>query len=101
MLYPSGFQFGIPGYRIPIACPYEIVYRSLKRARERTNLPPTRFRPWLQAFRDYAFERRNFTDREIREQINAAEKFGSHGWMLWKPRNTYSNAGLKKVGPME
>lgn len=100
MLYPSGFRFGIPGYSAPIAYPYEIVYRSLKRAQERTNLPPTRFRPWLQAFRDYAFDRRNFTDREIRDQINAAEKFGSHGWMLWNPRNTYSTAGLKKASPM-
>jgi len=100
MLYPSGCQFGIPGYRVPIACPYEIVYRSLKRAQERTNLPPTRFRPWLQAFRDYVFDRRNFADREIREQINAAEKFGPHGRMLWNPRNTYSTAGLKKVSPM-
>ena len=25
MLYPSGFQFGIPGYRNPVANPYEIV----------------------------------------------------------------------------
>ena len=32
MLYPSGFQYGIPGYRNPVASPYEIVYRSLKPA---------------------------------------------------------------------
>jgi hypothetical protein len=95
MLYPSGFQYGIPGYRNPVVHPYEIVYLSLKRAGERTNLSPVRFRPWLQAFRDYAFDRRHFTGREIREQINAAEKFGSHGWMLWNPQNVYSGEGLK------
>jgi hypothetical protein len=99
MLYPSGFQYGIPGYRNPVANPYEIVYLSLKRARERTNLPSHRFRPWLQAFRDYAFDRRYFNDREIMDEVKAAEGFGSHGWMLWNPRNTYSSAGLKKEKP--
>jgi hypothetical protein len=96
MLYPSGFQFGIPGYRNPVAHPHEIVYLSLKRARERTNVSSVRFRPWLQAFRDYSFDRRPFTGREIRDQIEAAEKFGSHGWMLWNPRNVYSDEGLRK-----
>jgi hypothetical protein len=95
MLYPSGFQYGIPGYRNPVANPYEIIYLSLKRAQERTNLPSHRFRPWLQAFRDYAFDGRYFNDKEIMGQIKAAEGFGSHGWMLWNPRNSYSSAGLK------
>jgi hypothetical protein len=96
MLYPSGFQYGIPGYRNPVANPYEIIYLSLKRAQERTNLPSHRFRPWLQAFRDYAFDGRYFNDKEIMGEIKAAEGFGSHGWMLWNPRNAYSSAGLKK-----
>ncbi len=96
MLYPSGFQFGIPGYRNPVAHPYEIVYLTLKRAQERTRLPSVRFRPWLQAFRDYAFDNRYFAGKQIRDQINAAEKYGSHGWMLWNPHNIYSSDGLKK-----
>jgi hypothetical protein len=96
MLYPSGFKFGIPGYRIPVAHPYEIVYLSLKKAQSRTHLPALRFRPWLQAFRDYAFDKRQFNGEEIREQINAAEKFGSNGWMLWNPRNIYTTDGLEK-----
>jgi len=100
MLYPSGFQYGIPGYRIPVGNPYEIVYLSLKRAQERTNLPSIRFRPWLQAFRDYAFDRRPFNGKEIRDQIEAAGKFGSQGWMLWNPGNIYSAQGLKKGEPL-
>lgn len=96
MLYPSGFQYGIPGYRNPVANPYEIIYLTLKRAQERTNIPPIRFRPWLQAFRDYAFDKRDFQANEIRKQIDAAEKFGSDGWMLWNPQNNYTSAGLKK-----
>ena len=99
MLYPSGFRFGIPGYRNPVANPHEIVYRTLKRAQERTQLAPTRFRPWLQAFRDYAFDKRHFKDKEIRDQINAATEFGSGGWMLWNPCNAYSSFGLKKEEP--
>lgn len=100
MLYPSGFRFGIPGYRIPVAHANEIVYLSLKRAQERTRLPTIRFRPWLQAFRDYAFDRREFKGQGITDQIKAAEKFGSHGWMLWNPRNVYSPEGLKKKGQL-
>lgn len=98
MLYPSGFQYGIPGYRNPVAYSYEMVFFTLKKAQLRTNLPSTRFRPWLQAFRDYAFDKRHFTAKEIREQIEAAEKFGAHGWMLWNPLNVYSDEGLKKTG---
>lgn len=94
MLYPSGYQFGIPGFQNPVAHPFEIVKLSLDRARQRTGLPPTRFRPWLQAFRDYAFDHRVFGAEEIRTQIRAAEQFGSDGWMLWNARNQYSAAGL-------
>jgi hypothetical protein len=100
MLYPSGFQYGIPGYRIPVAHPQEIVYLSLKRAQERTRLPSIRFRPWLQAFRDYAFDRRYFRGKELQDQINAAKEFGSQGWMLWNPQNNYFEDGLKKTVPI-
>ena len=90
MLYPSGFQFGIPGYRNPVAAVYEIVGLSLHNAGKRTGLPAIRFRPWLQAFRDYAFDHRPFGPAEVGAQIRAAEDFGSGGWMLWNPRNVYT-----------
>jgi len=101
MLYPSGFQYGIPGFRIPVAYPYEIPKLSLERARERTCASPLRFRPWLQAFRDYAFDHRVFGPAEVRSQIRAAEEFGSDGWMLWNPHNTYSGVGLQPKGLTE
>jgi len=94
MLYPSGFSFGIPGHRDPVAAPYEIVQHSLQRALERTRLPGVRLRPWLQAFRDYAFDRRAFGEREIRQQIDAAEAMGTDGWMLWNAGNRYQQDGL-------
>jgi hypothetical protein len=99
MLYPSCFQFGIPGYRRPVDHPYQIVRLSLERARERTRLPGVRFRPWLQAFRDYAFGGRPFTAGEIRAQIDAAEDVGAAGWMLWNPHNEYSSRDLKPAAP--
>jgi len=94
MLYPSGFQFGIPGYRNPVASPYETVHLTLKRAGQRTGLPGVRFRPWLQAFKDYAFDKRDFGPAELNAQIRASEEFGSSGWMLWNPRNSYTQVGL-------
>jgi hypothetical protein len=108
MLYPSGFQFGIPGFRNPVQNPHEIVYLSLKKAQERTKISPLRFRPWLQAFKDYAFDRRQFNGKELRDQIGASEKFGSQGWMLWNPVNQYTATAesLKKeiktagIGPV-
>ncbi len=96
MLYPSSFQFGIPGYRYPVAHPYEIVYLSLENARRRTHLPPSRFRPWVQAFKDYGFDHRPFTGKEISAQVRAAEEFGANGWMLWNPQNRYGAEGLRK-----
>jgi hypothetical protein len=94
MLYPSGFQYGIPGYRNPVEHPYEIVRQSLDRARARVGGSPERFRPWLQAFRDYAFDRRAFGPEQVAAQIRAAADFGTDGWMLWNPRNDYRDAGL-------
>lgn len=95
MLYPSGFTFGIPGHRDPIAAPYETVLQSLRQAIQRTGLAGTRFRPWLQAFRDYAFDRRSFTEREIRLQIQAADAVQTNGWMLWNATNRYGPDGLE------
>ncbi len=99
MLYPSGFSFGIPGHRDPVAAPYEIVRKSLQRAIDRTGLPGVRLRPWLQAFRDYAFDRRAFGEREIRLQIDAAEAVGTDGWMLWNAANRYGEDGLDRDEP--
>jgi hypothetical protein len=97
MLYPSGFQFGIPGYPNPVAHPYEIVRLTLEHARVRLGVAPIRFRPWLQAFKDYAFDRRTFDASEVAAQIRAAADAGSDGWMLWNPHNAYGGVGLAEA----
>ncbi len=78
---------------------FEFIYLSLKRAQDRAKVSSLRFRPWLQAFRDYAFDRRPFQAQEIQTQIRGAESFGSSGWMLWNPTNVYSPQGLSKSDP--
>lgn len=97
MLYPSGYRFGIPGYLDPVKAPYEIVHRSLERAKQRSGLDGRRFRPWLQVFKDYAFDRRHFGGDEIDAQINAANAASTNGWMLWNPRNRYPEVKVSKA----
>lgn len=97
MLYPSGFNAGIPGFTNPVAANYEIVKHSLDKALEKSGGSPLSYRPWLQAFRDYAFDRRIYGEKEIRDQIRASDDFGSCGWILWNPRNVYTAAGLIRL----
>jgi len=94
MLYPSSFTWGLPGFTNPTADPGQIVRRTLAEAMKRTHLPGVRFRPWLQAFRDYAFDRRPFDAAAISAQVHAADAAGTDGWMLWNPRNHYDAADL-------
>lgn len=101
MLYPSSFQFGIPGERDPVARPYEVVYRSLEQALSRAHVPAVRLRPWLQAFGDYAFHHGEFGGTEIHAQISAAGQAGTDGWMLWNPRNAYTMQGLAPRSPAD
>jgi len=102
MLYPSGFPHGVPGYPDPVAHSYETIALSLSKAQKLTGLSSVRFRPWLQAFKDYAFDRRSFSASEVHAQINASDASGSHGWMLWNAASRFSVAGLQhRVGSGE
>jgi hypothetical protein len=97
MLYPSGFRFGIPGVPNPLNDPYRIVYASLEKAKQRTGFAGVVFRPWLQAFTDYAFDHRAFGKPQLRQQIKAAEDAGAQGWLLWQPRNVYPTQALAEL----
>ena len=95
MVYPSGYKYGIPGCSQPVSHPYEIIRDTLENARKRVNISTKRFRPWLQGFRDYAFDGRAFGPVELAEQVRATNDFGSDGWMLWNPRNRYEGLGTR------
>ena len=94
---PQRFEAGTQPVSQAVALAEAVRYLQtvgLDRVEARTKTSPLRLRPWLQAFRDYAFDRRHFDTDEIRDQIRAADDAGTDGWMLWNPRNVYSDHGL-------
>ena len=95
MVYPSGYHKGIPGVKVAVANPYEIVKESVRLIRKRSTHATVQVRPWLQDFRDYAFDRRVFGPREVRAQIKGAQDAGAIGFMLWNPRNDYTADALR------
>jgi hypothetical protein len=95
MVYPSGYHLGIPGYRNPVMHSYEVVRESVKMIRQRSQHTHVQVRPWLQDFKDYAFDRRIFGAREVKDQIRGATEAGAVGWMLWNPKNDYTADALR------
>jgi hypothetical protein len=95
MVYPSGYHKGIPGHANPVVVPYKVVHESVRLIRKRAGGTVARVRPWLQDFRDYAFDRRIFGVPEIQAQIKGSDDAGGVGWMLWNPRNDYTGAALQ------
>ena len=100
MVYPSGYHVGIPGFRNPVQNSYQVVRESVRLIRKRAMHTQVRVRPWLQDFRDYAFDRRIFGVAEIRDQIRGSDEGGGTGWMLWNPRNDYTGAALRAKSPL-
>jgi hypothetical protein len=96
MVYPSGYHVGIPGYRNPVANSYMVVRESVRLIRKRSTHTVAQIRPWLQDFKDYAFDRRIFGIAEIRDQIRGSEEAGALGFMLWNPRNDYTGSALRE-----
>lgn len=95
MLYPSSFHLGIPGYPVAIDHLYELAHQSTQRAVKRLQGTGTVVRPWLQDFRDYAFDRRKFSPQDIRDQMEGVLDAGGEGWMLWNPGVRYTREALK------
>jgi hypothetical protein len=54
---------------------------------------------WLQAFSDYAFDRRKLGKLELAQQIKASEDAGTNGWLLWDMRNRYFTEILTELAP--
>lgn len=105
MLYPSTFADGLPGlpeYRNAVAFPYEIVNKSTLKAVERLKAvkPNLEVRPWIQDFRDYAFDGRIYSPDDIRRQMEGARQAGGRGWLLWDPRVKYTQEALVSAQPV-
>jgi hypothetical protein len=95
MVYPSGYHKGIPGHANPILVPGKVVHESVRLIRKRAAGTVAQVRPWLQDFKDYAFDKRIFGVPEVQAQIHGAEEAGGAGWMLWNPRNDYTGSALR------
>ncbi|MBM2826375.1 MAG: hypothetical protein HW403_439 [Dehalococcoidia bacterium] len=99
MLYPSTFTDGIPDIRNSAAYPYEIVYESTLRAVQRLKSAGVEVRPWIQGFKDYAFDRRAYGAAEIKAQERGVYDAGATGWIVWDPWVEYPLAAFDPPSP--
>lgn len=95
MVYPSHYPSGHLGLANPAASPGMVVADAL--ADGQTIIDAVRpdfrgVRPWLQDFDLGA----DYTAAMVRQQIDAAERHGAEGWLLWNARNVYTEDALKK-----
>jgi LysM repeat protein len=97
MLYPSTFGSGIPGYKMAVAYPYEVVSESARRAVGRVTLLGCEVRPWLQDFPDYRFDKRVYGREEIQAQIKGCFDVGCTGFMVWDHRVKYTDGAYAPV----
>ncbi len=88
MVYPSHYPAGFEGFANPADHPYEIVYKSLIRAKEVLNSASSRakLRPWLQDFDLGAVYRPEMIELQKQVPYDA----GGYGWLLWNASNRYT-----------
>ncbi len=92
MMYPSHYAPGNYGIPDPDAEPYLTIRTGLTHALERMDgLGTVMVRPWLQ---DFSWRHRYGTD-EVSAQIRAARELGVSGYMLWNPRNVYTEDAVR------
>jgi hypothetical protein len=72
----------------------QVVFETVRRARQHSARGSVQVRPWIEDFRDYAFDRRPFGMSEVRAEMTAALDAGATGWVLWSPRNQYTVEAL-------
>ncbi len=89
MIYPSHYKSGSYGIANPAAEPYQTVYQSLSLGLAKlaaAGLPGEKLRPWLQDFNLGA----TYTADMVRAQIQATEYVGLQSWLIWDPKNVYT-----------
>ena len=92
MVYPSHYPEGHDGFNNPAEHPYEIIHDDLVIGIERlaSISAPAKLRPWLQ---DFDLGARYDAEKIIlqKQAVYDAEAFG---WLLWNPKNIYTEDGL-------
>lgn len=116
MIYPSHYansSKGVMGngvgqsingvmFTAPDLQPYDVVYNSLLKLKEKTSEVKgykAKIRPYLQDFtatylpKDY---RQNYGVEQVRQQIKAVYAAGYEEWLLWDASNTYTENALER-----
>ncbi len=89
MVYPSHYPPGFNKFAKPAEHPYEIVHYAMKYGAERLRKQgknPNKLRPWLQDFNLGA----KYDAAKIRAQIKATRDANLTGYLIWDPRNKYT-----------
>ena len=92
MVYPSHYPAGFEGFNNPAQYPYEIIYRSLMRVKDKIPHNQAKIRPWLQDFDLGA----DYTPEMIKLEKKATNDANGFGWLLWNASNRYTIAGLEQ-----
>jgi hypothetical protein len=91
MVYPSHYGSGEYNIEHPDAEPGRTVSFSLLDYRRRLEGKPARIVPWLQ---DFSLGR-TYSLGDVRQQIDAARRARSSGFLLWNAGGIYTTAALK------
>jgi hypothetical protein len=93
MIYPSHYSPNNFNFPNPAEHPYEVVKQTLEKGKHLLiNSPLTIIRPWIQDFDMGA----DYTVELVKAEIKAISDAGyKNGWMLWNPKNIYTEGALK------
>lgn len=90
MVYPSHYPRGELGVAHPNAQPYDIIFKSIARARQRDEklgiTEPEHIRPWLQAF---TLGKPPYGPEQLEAEKKAVYDAGYDGWVMWNPGSSY------------
>ncbi|HEY4219566.1 MAG TPA: putative glycoside hydrolase [Gemmatimonadaceae bacterium] len=90
MVYPSHYPHGDLGLANPNAEPYQVIFKSISRARERDKklgiTSAEHIRPWLQAF---TLGKPAYGPEQLEAEKKAVYDAGYDGWVMWNPGSIY------------
>jgi hypothetical protein len=90
MVYPSHYGPGEYGLSSPVSVPGRTVGRSLRDFRRQMRRGKATLVPWLE---DFSFSGTT-TLSHVQEQIRAARRWKSGGFLLWNPSGIYTTGAL-------
>jgi hypothetical protein len=90
MVYPSHYGSGEYGLSSPVSVPGRTVGRSLRDFRRQMRRGKAQLVPWLE---DFSFTGTTTLDH-VQQQIRAARRWRSGGFLLWNPSGVYTEGAL-------